>query len=80
MLLADDFEAEFEPRSKKVKTKEVRNKDEIKQEKIERKSPVQSQRYTCLYMYIFFAPDIILPQMLFWPPRILSAVLNCSTL
>ena len=54
MLLADDFEAEFEPRSKKVKTKGIRNKDEIKQEKIERKSPVQ--RYTCLYMYIFFCP------------------------
>lgn len=37
----DDFEVEFELRSKKAKTKEVIKKDAIKQGKSERKSPAQ---------------------------------------
>lgn len=50
MLFADDFEDEFEPQSKKVKTKKVIIKDAKKQEKIERKSP--AERYKYVYMYI----------------------------
>jgi hypothetical protein len=47
-LLADDFEVEFELRSKKAKTKEVIKKDAIKQGKSERRSP--AQRYNMLHI------------------------------
>ena len=48
LLLADDFEVEFELQSKKAKTKEVIKKDAIKQGKSERKSP--AQRYNMLHI------------------------------
>ncbi len=52
-LLADDFEGEFEPRTKKAKTKEVIKKDAIKQGKSERKSPAQR------YMYVVYRQNCI---------------------
>ena len=38
---ADDFEEEFEPRSKKSKTRVIGDKDVIEQQKNERKNPAQ---------------------------------------